>query len=465
MIDFKGKKITVMGLGLHGGGVGTARFFAKSGAKVIVTDLKNSQDLKESVAALKGLPVKFVLGQHRAEDFSNVDMVIKNPAVPGNAKSLQIARENKIPIETDVGIFFDLCPAPIIGVTGTRGKSTTAALIHESLKLVNKNAVLAGNIRISVLDVLPKIKKDSIVVLELSSWQLEGLPAHKKSPRIAVVTNIMKDHLNRYKSMDEYIEAKKNIFRFQGKNDFLILNYDDPIVREFAKTAKAKIYYYGMNKMSELDSGYKIGAWQKQNNIVFGEQGEEILPISDIKLIGNHNLYNILAAITVGVISGVSVKFIRKAISGFMGLEGRLQLIRKIKGASYINDTASTTPDATIAAINSFSDKNIVLIAGGTDKNLDYKELVDVLVSSKQIKRLILLPGTATDKLVKELNTRNYLFNLVNVDSMQAAVKHGYDVAEQYDVVMLSPGAASFGLFQNEFDRGRQFNQNVLGLA
>ena len=211
--NFKNKKIVVMGLGLHGGGVGVARFFAKQGARVLVTDLRKKAELKESLEKLKDWPIKYVLGKHRSEDFKNQDLIIKNPAVPNQSKYCQIAQRNGIPIETDIGLFFELCPAPIIGVTGTKGKSTTASLIAQILKSAKggkrPKVVLAGNIRTSVLDQLPRIKKNSRVVLELSSWQLEGLAKHKKSPHLAVMTNFKPDHLNRYQNLKEYFQAKK----------------------------------------------------------------------------------------------------------------------------------------------------------------------------------------------------------------------------------------------------------------
>lgn len=475
VMDFKGKKITVMGLGVHGGGVGVAKFLAKAGANVLVTDLKSEQELQDSVRALKGLPIQCVLGQHRNEDFSRVDMVIKNPAVPENAKPLQIARENKVPIETDIGIFFELCPALIIGITGTRGKSTTSTLVYEILKLVNKNVILAGNIKVSVLDQLSQLKKEGIAVLELSSWQLEGLPTHKKSPHIAVMTNIMPDHLNRYKNMQAYIDAKKNIFRFQNKHDCLVINYDDKVLRELAQEASSQVYFYGVDTIPPFPRGgeeksdlphkeARCGAWLKNEKIVFGEAGEEIMNISDVKLLGRHNLSNVLAAVTVAKIRSVSPQSIYSATSKFLGLEDRLQYISTLKGVQYINDTTSTIPEATIAALRSFSDQSIVLIAGGTDKDLEYAHIADSIIASPHIKKILLLPGTATEKLDRELKNRNYE-KITYVDNMEQAVLQASFVAQEGDVVLMSPGAASFGLFKNEFERGEKFKTCVVNLS
>ncbi len=202
---FKNKKVIIFGLGLLGGGVGAARFFARAGAKVTVTDIKKREQLKESIEKLKKFKINFVLGKHRKEDFLNTDIVIKGPGVPSNSPYLEIARKNNVLIETDIGIFFQLCKVPIIGITGSKGKSTTAALTYNVLKTKYKNTLLGGNIGISVLDLVNKIKKNSLIVLELSSWQLEGLLSCKKSPHVAVITNIFPEHLNRYKNFNEYI--------------------------------------------------------------------------------------------------------------------------------------------------------------------------------------------------------------------------------------------------------------------
>ena len=433
--DFKNKKVTVMGLGLHGGGVGVAKFFVRQGAKVLVTDPKTKKELKDSIDKLKGYKINYVLGKHRVGDFKNADLIIKNPAVPKDSKYLKIAKKNKVPIETDIGLFFELCPSKkIIGITGTKGKSTTATLIAELLKTKYK-VVLAGNIRASVLEELPKVTKDTIVVLELSSWQLEDPKPHRKSPHIAIITNIMPDHLNRHKGMKDYIEAKKLIFKFQKPKNFLILNRDDKIVREFGREAKAKIIYYSKKRAVKY--------------------------LKCIKLAGEHNLNNISAAITVAKIFKILDSTIKKTLRNFKGIEGRLEFVKEIKGVKYYNDTTATTPEATIAALRSF-DSKVILIAGGTDKNLNFKELARVIL--KKVKVLILLPGTATEKIEKaSLRPASQRGELVarRTKNMKGAVKIARENAEKGDIILLSPGCASFGLFQHEFDRGEQFKKSL----
>ncbi|MFC1700592.1 UDP-N-acetylmuramoyl-L-alanine--D-glutamate ligase [Patescibacteria group bacterium] len=448
--DFKNKKITIIGLGLHGGGVGSAKFFSELEAKVLVTDLKSKEELKESIAKLKDYPIKYVLGQHRPEDFINTDLVIKNPAIPENSRYLQIAKENKVPIDTDIGIFFELCPAKIIGVTGTKGKSTTSALIARFLKRKYSNTFLAGNIRKSALEILDSIDKNSFVVLELSSWQLAGLRPHKKSPQCSVITNILPDHLNKYKNMESYISDKREIFKWQKSKDSLILNFDDKIVRQMAdKTKKPKIFYY--TKENEFSNA----ASARKEKIYFNEK--EICSFDDIKLKGGHNISNILAAVSVAKLYNISDKDIKQVLGKFQGLNGRLEEIDTIEKVKYINDTTATIPDATLAALSSFPPKkNIILIAGGSDKKLNFEKLALMIV--KKVKTLILLDGSAThnlENLDKDLET------IGPFNNMKQAVFEAKDRASENDIVLLSPACASFGLFKHEFERGEQFNQAV----
>jgi len=405
---FKDKKVVIMGLGLHGGGVGVTKFFAKQGADVLVTDLKTKSQLKKSVNKLKKLPIKFVLGKHREEDFIKADLIIKGPAVPPNSKYLKAARDNNISIKTDIQIFFDLFKGEIIGVTGTKGKSTAATLIYLFLKQKHKNVFLAGNIGITPLEIFNKIDKKSKIVLELSSFELENL---KQSPHVAVITTLFEDHLNRYKNLKEYIKAKKPIFKYQNKNDILFLNKDNVYTKKLAEEAKSKVIFFPEGK----------------------------------------------AALSVAKFYKISQKSIKKVLASFKGVPHRQELIAVKKGVKYINDTAATTPESAVLAIKKFKKdcNNLILIAGGQDKNLKYKNLAKEI--RKNVDYLILFPGTASDKIKKELKK----FNYYNAKSMEKAVKKAVSLSKKKDIVLLSPGAASFGLFKNEFDRGAQFKKYV----
>ncbi len=412
-----------MGLGLHGGGAGVAKFFCRQGARVLVTDLKTKEQLRESLLKLKNLPIKYVFGKHKEEDFMNTDLVIKNPAVPRDSYYLKIAKKHKIPIETDITIFFKLCKASIIGVTGTNGKSTVATLIHYFLKSKyelprpkgrgipsgeffrrtsrrNSNTFLAGNIGRSPLEILSKINKKSRVVLELSSFELEDLD---KSPNVAVITSIYPDHLDRYKNLKEYIEAKKIIFKYQKNKDILLLNYDNLITRKFSINAPSKLYFYSKEIIPKKDKLEKFACYIKNNNIFYDKENKPIFSIKDLKLYGEHNLSNILAATSIAKILKIPSNNIKKVISNFKGVANRQEFVKEIKGVKYFNDTTATMPEAAIAATKTFSrrfpNSKIVLIAGGQDKNLNYKDLAEKI--QKRISCLILLPGTASDKIEK----------------------------------------------------------------
>lgn len=429
---FKNKKILIVGLGLHGGGAGAARFFARCGAQVTVTDSKSKKLLRPSLEKIQKFKnIKYVLGKHRVKDFLTADLIIQGPGVPNDSKYIRLAEKAGIPIDTDIGIFFKNCPAPIIGVTGSKGKSTTAALTAEMLKQKYDKVVLAGNIRKSVFDILPKIKKDSIVVLELSSFQLEGLARHKISPHIAVITNILKEHLNRYGDFKEYALAKINIFKFQKSGDYIILNKDDIYIKKLAKTAKSKI--------------------------IFFEQRRKNTPNPSLR--GYHNALNIAAAEEAARLYNIPSNLRERVLKKFKGLEGRIEFIASVNGVKYYNDTTATMPDAAIAAINSFLPKNnkkIILIAGGSDKKLDFQNFA--MAISKDIRRAVFLPGDATDKI--KILLRDKIF-YSEAKSMKEAVNIANNTAQKGDIVLLSPGAASFSQFQHEFERGKAFVKEV----
>ncbi|MDH4330274.1 MAG: UDP-N-acetylmuramoyl-L-alanine--D-glutamate ligase [Candidatus Moranbacteria bacterium] len=460
---FRGKKVTVFGLGLLGGGVGTVKFLIKHGAKVIVTDIKTKEQLKSSMDQLRGFKdIEYVLGHHRIEDFTNVDMVIKNPVVPWSNKHIKLALDKKIPVEMDSSLFFKLCKNPIIGVTGTKGKTTAATMIFDLLKLSGKNPVKVGISRTSVLDKLESLKKESVVVFELSSWRLSALKYAKMSPHIAVFKNIHPDHLNYYKNMDEYIEDKKNIFRFQTPKDWLVANFDDEIVREISKEANSQVIGFSKKPLREGLSVFMDESDIYLNN---GIDNKFIVAKEELNIVGEHNLYNVMAAIGAASAYGVNIEKIRKYITSLKGVQDRLEFVREFKGVKYYNDTAATIPQAAISALNSF-DENVVLIAGGSDKKLDFSEFAFAIV--KKAKGLILLKGDATEKLAKLIKARlseeGVDDKIEIVSSMDKAVEKASRFSESGDVVLLSPGAASFGMFNNEFDRGEKFKESVKSL-
>ncbi|MDD5416025.1 MAG: UDP-N-acetylmuramoyl-L-alanine--D-glutamate ligase [Candidatus Daviesbacteria bacterium] len=455
------KKVLVFGLGLNEGGVGSARFFARQGAKVRVTDLKTKEVLKPSLHELRNFPqIEYTLGKHKNKDIDWADLIIKNPAIkPGNPY-LEYATKLGKQIDTDMGIFLQYVrPDQIIGVTGTKGKSTTASLIYEVLSKslgVNlshprggqrthpwKNVILAGNIGKSVLETISFVKNNTLVVLELSSFQLEAYDTHKVSPKWAVITNITPDHLNYYQTMAEYIKSKKIIGKYQSKTDYLFLRKNDPIttIPDFLKELKGKIIYYSKNDLPEN----------------FRPQ-----------LLGSHNLENIAAALSLTKTFGIDKKSALKILSKFKGVPFRMELIKKWNGVKIYNDTAATSPEAGIQAVETLGGNLtsplgcLILICGGMNKKMDYTKYTRVV--AKFAKKVFFLEGDSTDEINKQLSafsrqTSDKIAGTYdNLEKLLADVKK---IIKPKDIVLFSPAATSFNLFQNEFDRGRKFNQAV----
>lgn len=435
--DFQNKKVLIMGLGVLGRGVADAEFFAEIGAKVTVTDLKTAKELETSIKKLKDLPIKFVLGKHRKDDILNADLILRNAAVPYDSLFLKLARENSVPIKMDESLFAQYAPIKIIGITGTRGKSTTTTLIYQMLKSAKFPVWLAGNIRgKAALPLLKKIQKNDWVVMELSSWQLQGFDKVKISPHISIMTNIYEDHLNRYPSMKAYIEDKKVIFKYQTKKDFLVLNYKSPIIRKFSQEAKSKVVWFSKKDFPS--------DWQ-------------------LKIKGDHNKLNASAVIKVGEILKINKRIIKSALESFSGLPHRLEKVVTIQGVEYINDSTSTTPAAGMAALESVN-KPIILIAGGNSKNLNMLDFAKKI--SQKVKKVIFLEGTETDNLlglIKKFRGGKKIAG--RFSDLEEAILKARQLAKFGDVILLSPGCTSFGTFTNEFDRGEKFREIVLKLA
>lgn len=462
--DLKGKKITVMGLGLHGGGVGTVRFLHLAGAQITVTDLKSKEDLAPSLEKLKEFKnIKYVLGQHRPEDFTGAEMVIKTPPVPWSNKYIKLALDKNIPVEIDASLFFKLCKNPIVGVTGTKGKTTTATLLFEILKTAGENPLKVGIGQVSVLDKLKELKSDSLVVFELSSWRLSALGRCNLSPKIAILTNLYPDHLNYYKTSEPYLRDKKYIFLNQKPGDFCVVNWDDEILNKLEPEIKSQIIKFSKQKISKGKSVFMSEGAIYLNN---GIDEKKVLETSEVKLKGEHNLWNILAGIGAAYALGVSLDAIRSAILTFKGIPHRLEFVLELDGVKYYNDTAATMPESAIFGIKSFQDP-IILICGGADKNLDMTALACVI--HEKVKGVVFFKGAATDKIINEIrkilpeDERHKKFTVV--ETMDKALEMARIAAEAGDVILLSPGAASFGLFANEFDRGNKFREAVNSLA
>ncbi len=452
--DLRGLKVTIMGLGLNGGGLASALFFARHGAAVTVTDMKSAEALEASVAALAEWPIRFVLGRHDMADFEDADLVIKNPAVKPDSPYLSAG----VAVETDISVFLRLSNAPVIAITGSKGKSTVASAIHHGFIHAGKKAFLGGNITVSPLSFLDEIDSRSSVVLELSSWQLADLKGMGVlMPQVAVLTSMMPDHMNRYSSMEEYMADKRLIYADQNASCHLVANRDDEWNLSFASQTKARVSWY----MDGPSAGLP-GAWLEEGSGrgLFSPTGslsdaEEILPVSLI-LPGRHNRKNLLGAALALRLSGLDPRATAAGMGSFRGVEHRLEFFAEKNGVRWFNDSAATIPQAVAAALSSF-DTPLVLITGGTDKNLDFEPVKEAYRKPKDI---VLLAGSGTEKLRPLLEGLGISYKGPFGD-LESALRSALSKAVPGDTILLSPGCTSFGMFVHEFDRGLKFKETV----
>ena len=424
---FKGKKVTVLGLGLLGKGLGDTAFLAECGAEVTVTDLKSAEQLAPSVEALaKHKNIRFVLGRHDTKDFETCDMVIKAQGTPMDSLYIERARSRKIPVRMDDELFVSLAPkgVTVIGVTGTRGKTTTSSLIFHILKKAGTRVHLGGNIRgVATLALLKKVKAGDFVVLELSSWQLQGFGESKIAPNVSVFTNFMPDHMNYYKNdLKQYFADKAVIYKYQTAGDTLVAG--EKVSKKIPKSYKGTLVVANATAIPK--------AWK-------------------VTIPGEHNRENIACAILAARALKIPLTEIKKGVESFKAVEGRLQLAKKIRGISVYNDNNATTPEATVAALQAFPKEKTVLIMGGADKGLDMAPLARAI--DDYAKAVVLLPGTGTEKF-KEFAID---VDMYETSSLRDAVEKSLALAEKGDNIVFSPAFASFGMFVNEYDRNDQF--------
>ncbi len=457
-MQLQGKKVVVMGLGVHGGGLGVARYCAEQGAQVIVTDLRTADVLRDSIAALADLPITYVLGEHREKDFENCDILVQNPAVPASSPYVRLARKAGAAIEMEMTLFFRLCPAPIIAVTGSKGKTTTATLTAHLLKSWRTDTILAGNMRISALAQLPLIGLQTLVVLELSSFVLEGLGAAGLSPAVAAITNIHPDHLDRYGTMEVYIAAKAEIGRHQQPTDTLILNALDTNLTALAPAMQGQLVWTSSAELSDPIPG---SVWWAGDVlwVSLATGTVAVAHATDILLGGVHNRANIATAVALALQAGMPHTRIAAALRTFTGVEHRQEIVATLDGHTFVNDTAATMPDAAIAALTSLP-QPIIWIAGGADKKLSFESLATI--AATQVSHIILLQGTATALLREALERHGAADRIVGTyDSFEDGIRAAHSLALRPATIALSPGCASFGMFRNEFHRGEEFRRIV----
>lgn len=463
------KKIAILGYGVNNQNL--LEWLFKHGAKDITLcdkniDIENNKIVKE----LKNkLGLKTSLGEDYMKDLNVYDVVFRTPGIPYLHKEIQRAKNKGVYISSQTELFLKICPAKVIGVTGTKGKGTTSTLIYEILKKSNEsrlssvsNIFLGGNIGKDPFEFIDEVDKEDIVILELSSFQLQGIDV---SPNISVVLNITSDHLDHHKDVDEYRSAKENIVRFQKEDDFSVINMDYNTSFKFAEASpSANDYYFSVKKSVDLGVYIK---WNDTENtswgtIVYRDEKEEseIIKTYDIKIVGKHNLENICAAVCASRLAGASFDAIRESIKNFTGLKHRIELVGERDGVRYFNDSASTNPDTTSAAINAFHDP-VVLILGGSSKNAKYDSMVQRILESS-VKAVVSMGDTGKEivGMIKDKGDKKIEI-YEDAKSMKEAVEAAKKISSSGDVVLLSPASASFGMFKNYQDRGDQFRENV----
>ena len=451
-MDFTDKKILVIGAGISG--FAAAKIAKKFGAKVILSDSKSEQDIKFNFDELRELGIDLIFGKQTENLLIGVDMIILSPAVPVKIPVVQIALAKNIPVISEVELAYNLAKVPICAVTGTNGKTTTTTLLGLLLESEYKNVGVGGNIGVALSEVA--LEDNKYIAAEISSYQMEA--TNNFHPHISAILNITPDHLKRHGNMQVYQAMKEKIFAQESAEDFLILNYDDEIVREIKNRAKCKVFYF--SRKVELDEG----AFIKNNFLVIkiGDKIHELCAIDELGIKGGHNVENALAAAMMAFLAKVSVKNISAVLKSFQGVEHRIEFVREIDGVKFYNDSKATNTDSAIKALQTF-DKNIILIAGGDDKLTDLTEFLNLV--NERVDNLILI-GDAAERFKNDAIKNNYPVEKILEAgySMQKAVELAKKISHAPQVVLLSPACASFDMYDNFEERGKDFKRIVNNL-
>ncbi len=446
---------TILVIGLGRSGLASCDALRARGATVYATDEKRSDDLRDAIGQLAASGAKFVAPVELPKILDEITSAILSPGVPFNNPLVRGVQAARIPVYSEIEVAYRLGKAPIVAVTGTKGKTTTTALIGHIFRHAGRATRVGGNIGSPLITETAQASADEWVVAEVSSFQLEGIRSFK--PRVAVILNVTPDHLDRYHSMDEYSEAKFRIFANQGPQDVFIANLDDAVLASLAEgegslRIRSRAYWFASapHRMTTL--------YVREGRITYAPPtGDprpiEIMPVPEIPLAGAHNVSNALAAILVSLSTGIDARIIREAVSGFEALPHRLQTVAEIDGVRFVDDSKSTTPASLIAALETF-DRPIVLIAGGKSKRTDFDAMAQAI--DRKAKTVVLIGETADEiaALIRKARVER-------AGSMDEAVALARATAERGDVVLLSPGCASFDMFASAEDRGEIFERAV----
>lgn len=451
-MNLKNKKVLLVGLAKTG--VSTIKHLNRLGAKVVVNDIKDKDTLKDILDELSDLNnVEYILGYH-PENVDDVDITVVSPGVPLDLPFILKLKSKNIEIIGEVELAYRLSQNPIfIGITGTNGKTTTTSLVGEIFKKASRDTYIVGNIGNPVIDTVGIANENSVLVTELSSFQLESIDKFK--PHVSAILNFTEDHLNRHHTMKAYIEAKARIFENQDSKDFCILNYDDEDVRSLSDSVKAKKIFFSRKKSLE----YGIYLDEKKNIIINIDEKITLLNKDELSLPGDHNLENCMAAAAIAYVSNIDIDVIRKVLKTFAGVEHRQEFVRNLNGIMFVNDSKATNPDSSIKAVQSYN-RPIVLIAGGMDKQSSFDEFLDI--AKENVYALVLLGETA--QKIKECAQNKGFDNITIVKDMKEAVNASYQIAKDGDVVLLSPACASWDMYKSFEVRGIDFKDNVNNL-
>ena len=462
MENWSGKKVIVIGAARQG--TALSRYLASKGAQVILTDMHSLDDLPANLPDLEKLGIQLRLGGHPLELLESADLVCVSGGVPLTIPFIQAAMQRGIPLSNDSQIFLEACPAQVIGITGSSGKTTTTALVglmaqkYFEMKQNGHRAWVGGNIGNPLIEQVDQIDEDDLVVLELSSFQLELMT---RSPQIAAILNITPNHLDRHGSMQAYIAAKSRILRFQHPGDVAILNRDDPGSWSLAEHLKSDLISFGFQKPDSKQNGtyiYKDAIW-----LQLGRESLKMLPLEWIQLPGRHNIANVLAACAIAAAASLALPAIQTAIEEFTGIPHRLEFIRNINGADWYNDSIATAPERTMAAIEAFEGP-LVLLLGGRDKNLPWDDLAQLI---HQRVRAVVLFGEAAgliEKALEAVKKGETLQVISRCNTLEEAVQAAAKLAQPGDTVLLSPGCTSFDAFKDFEERGEYFRKLVNAL-
>jgi len=459
--ELAGKSVVILGLARQG--TALARFLTQAGAEVTVSDLRDEAALADRMAGLTGLPVRYVLGGHPPSLLDGADLLCLSGGVPMNAPIVVEARGRGVPISNDAQLFLERCPAPVVGVTGSAGKTTTTALAGAMCRAAGFTTWVGGNIGNPLISDLEQIGPEDKIVMELSSFQLEVVTT---SPHVAVVLNITPNHLDRHGTMENYVAAKRSIVAYQGADDYAVLGFDDARARALALETKAHALFFSGD--AEVDEG----AYRKDDGLILRTGGAETLVCrtDEVRLRGRHNLLNVLAACAACAVVGVTVEGMRRAIRAFTGIEHRLELVHEWRETRWYDDSIATTPERVVAALRSFEEP-IVLLAGGRDKDLPWEGLAAEALA--RVRHLIAFgeAGEMIARVVGEQRERRVkgqecrLEGITQVRTLAEAVEVAARQARAGDVVLLSPGGTSFDAFRDFAERGDRFKELVQELA